>query len=153
MAPSEPRSKTGIYVAAALVVLGAGVWGYMRYIDSRTSAGPDALTPEAKAYVQHLNLGEVTMKANKSFLTNPIIEIEGRIANSGDRSLAQVEIFCVFYDAYGQVVLRQRMPIVSARTGGLKPGEAKPFRLPFDDLPQSWNQQMPQLVIAAIRFQ
>jgi hypothetical protein len=63
-----------------------------------------------------------------------------------------VEVFCVFYDAYGQVVLRQRLPIVTARAGGLKPGESKPFRLPFDDLPSSWNQQMPQLVIAAIQF-
>ena len=24
--------------------------------------------------------------------------------------------------------------------------------LPFDDLPQSWNQSMPQLVIAGVKF-
>ena len=36
--------------------------------------------------------------------------------------------------------------------GGLKPGETKSFRLPFDDLPQSWNQSMPQLVIAGVKF-
>ena len=36
--------------------------------------------------------------------------------------------------------------------GGLKPGETKSFRLPFDDLPASWNQAMPQLVIAGVKF-
>jgi hypothetical protein len=40
----------------------------------------------------------------------------------------------------------------SAGNGGLKPGETKSFRLPFDDLPDSWNQAMPQLVIAGVKF-
>jgi hypothetical protein len=37
--------------------------------------------------------------------------------------------------------------------GGLKPGETKSFRLPFDAVPAGWNQQMPNLVIAGIDFQ
>jgi len=63
-----------------------------------------------------------------------------------------VEIYCMFHDSYGQLVLRQRVPIVSPRMDGLKPGETKSFRLPFDELPQSWNRAMPSLVIAGIRF-
>jgi hypothetical protein len=81
-----------------------------------------------------------------------VVEINGKIGNSGDRNLNTVEIYCIFYDGYGQMVLRQRVPIVIERTGELKPGETKSFRLPFDDIPQSWNQAMPQLVIAGIRF-
>jgi len=50
------------------------------------------------------------------------------------------------------VTLRQRVAIVSSQMGGLKPGETKSFRLPFDNLPESWNQTMPQLVIAAVKF-
>ena len=64
-----------------------------------------------------------------------------------------MEINCVFYDAYGQVVLRERVPIVSTKIGALAPGQTKPFRLPFDNVPESWNQVMPQLVIAGIEFQ
>jgi hypothetical protein len=80
------------------------------------------------------------------------VEIEGKIANAGDRPLDTVEIYCVFRDPYGQLVLRRRLAIVSPRMGGLKPGETKSFRLPFDDLPASWNQAMPQLVIAGVKF-
>jgi hypothetical protein len=36
--------------------------------------------------------------------------------------------------------------------GKLAPGESKPFRLAFDNVPDSWNQTMPQMVIAAIDF-
>jgi hypothetical protein len=50
------------------------------------------------------------------------------------------------------MVLRSRVPIVSQRMGGLKPGETKSFRLPFDEIPESWNQAMPQLVIAGVKF-
>jgi hypothetical protein len=63
-----------------------------------------------------------------------------------------VDLTCVFYDRYGQIVLRERSSIVRAKDGGLKPGETKPFRLPFDSLPESWNQGMPQLVIGQIVF-
>jgi hypothetical protein len=50
------------------------------------------------------------------------------------------------------MVLRKRMPIVSDRMGSLKPGDTKSFRLPFDELPDSWNHAMPHLVIAGIKF-
>jgi hypothetical protein len=49
-------------------------------------------------------------------------------------------------------VLRERVSIVRPRSGGLKPGETKSFRLAFDSMPQSWNQALPQMVIAGIRF-
>jgi len=51
------------------------------------------------------------------------------------------------------LVLRQRVPIVTSKVGGLAPGVTKPFRLPFDNIPESWNNVMPQMVIARIDFQ
>jgi hypothetical protein len=81
------------------------------------------------------------------------VEIVGNIQNVGDRMVKTVEINCVFYDSYGQVVLRERVPIVSPKIGSVAPEQIKPFRLPFDSIPESWNQMMPQLVMAAIEFQ
>ena len=92
------------------------------------------------------------MTAAVAFNGTKLVEIKGTIGNQGPRSLKQVEITCVFYDAYGQVVLRERVPIVSPKIGAVRPGENKPFRLPFDNIPEAWNQNMPQLVIARIDF-
>jgi hypothetical protein len=114
--------------------------------------GVAPLTPEAKAYVQHLDLSDVQMKSTESYLKQTVTEIEGNIQNKGNRALHSVEIVCVFDDAYGQVVLRERVPIVKRSGAPLKPGETRAFRLPFDDIPSSWNNQMPRLVIAAITF-
>jgi hypothetical protein len=139
------------YVAAVLALLAAGGWGYMRYLD-RHGNGDIPLTAEARAYARNLQLSDVEMKASENFFQQAVVEIEGKIANAGDRPLDTVEIYCVFRDPYGQLVLRRRLAIVSPRMGGLKPGETKSFRLPFDDLPASWNQAMPQLVIAGVKF-
>ena len=68
-----------------------------------------------KQYVRNLKLSDVEIKANESYLKQMVVAIEGKIGNTGDRPLKVVEIICVFYDAYNQVVLRQRVPIVSAR--------------------------------------
>jgi hypothetical protein len=141
-------SKPAYYVIAILILLGTGVWAYTQYLDRHNTADLP-LTPEAKLYTRNLQLSDVELKAKENYFQQAVVEIDGKIANTGPRPLETVEIYCVFRDPYGQLVLRRRLSIVNS---GLKPGETKSFRLPFDDLPQSWNQSMPQLVIAGVKF-
>jgi hypothetical protein len=95
---------------------------------------------------------DVDMQKHESYMKQAVVEITGKIGNNGGRNMRVVEISCVFYDPYGQLVLRKRVPIVGQKMGGLAPGEIKNFRLAFDDIPDSWNQALPQLVIAEIVF-
>ena len=137
------------------LVLALGLGGFL-YLDRKASQPPPApppLTGAARAYARYLKLSDVTMKAHESYLKQSVVEIEGNIQNVGDRIIKTVEITCVFYDAYGQVVLRERVPIVSTKIGAVAPDQIKPFRLPFDNVPESWNQMLPQLVMAGIEFQ
>jgi hypothetical protein len=135
-----------ISLAVALVLAGGLLWYLNR---PRPTVAPPPLTPEAKAYVRNLHLSDVGMKATESYVKQMVTEIEGKITNTGDRTVQQADVFCIFYDAYGQVILRERVQIVQS---ALKPGETRAFRLPFDDIPEGWNNQMPQLVIARIEF-
>ena len=139
-----------IVVALVLCVGGVALWWL-----SRPAAEPanPVLTPEARAYVRNLKLSDVQMKAAESYLKQAIVEIEGKIANNGDRVLKLVEINCVFRDPYTQVVLRERVAIAGRKMGNLAPGETKTFRLAFDNIPESWNQAMPDLVVAQIVFE
>lgn len=119
---------------------------------SREQQGAVPLTEDAKSYVRHLALSGVEIKATEAYSGQQVVEILGKIANNGTQQVKIVEVTCVFYGSAGQVVLRERVPIVKSASGGLKPGETKSFRLPFDQLPESWNQSLPQLVIASIQF-
>ena len=139
-----------VVVIGIIVALGSVLFYYLQVSKQPNANFP--LTPEAKAYVRNLQLSDVNMKASESYFKQVVVEIEGKIANAGERNLTAVDIYCIFYDSYGQVVLRKRVPIVSQRMGGLKPGDTKSFRLPFDEIPESWNHTMPQLVIAGIKF-
>ncbi len=139
-------------VAVAIAVAAVAVYLNARWAGPETKA--PVLSDEARAYVRSgaLPLSGVEMQAKENFAKQTLVEITGSIGNTGDRTVKLIEINCVFRDPYGAVVLRERLPIVSARGGGLKPGETKTFRLPFDTIPQSWNQTLPDLVIAQIQF-
>jgi hypothetical protein len=140
-------------VLGLVLVLGLGGFFYLDRAAKKPPPAPPPLTGAARAYAGRLKLTNVEMKAHESYLKQSVVEIVGNIQNAGDRVVKTVEITCVFYDAYGQVVLRERVPIVSPKIGAVAPEQIKPFRLAFDNIPESWNQVMPQLVMAGIEFQ
>ena len=108
------------------------------------------LTPEAKSYAsRNLKLSDISMKATESLGGQVLTEIEGKVTNAGDRTVDYASVACVFYDTINQMVLREKVAIVKKP---LKPGETRAFRLPFDNIPQSWNNQLPQVVISQIRL-
>ena len=153
-AATQKESIPPVAIVISLVLaLGIAGFVFLERASKQPPPAPLPLTTEAKVYVKNLRLGNVDMKAHESFLKQSVVEITGEIGNAGDRVLKSVDLYCVFNDPMGQVIMRQRVTIVSAQMGGLKPGETKQFRLPFDTVPESWNNVMPQLVIAGITFQ
>ena len=152
----EPKKeKTEVPVAvivAAIAVLvcgGIGAWFLTRPIPVE----PDTpASPEAKAYVRNLGLADVEMKAAESFADRRIIEVLGKITNKGERPVKEVALTCIFSDVAGQHVHREKAAVVRVKDGSLKAGETRKFRLPFDTVPSTWNQALPQMVIAQIVF-
>lgn len=152
---AAPGKRKGVpvpvYVAAAIALIGVAVFAYFALSPARP-AQEIPLSAEGKAYIKNLQLSDVNMKANGNYASQMLVEIEGKIANTGDRPVDAVEIYCVFRDPAGQMIYKPRMAIVSPKMGGLKPGETKSFRLPFDEVPDEWNNAMPQLVVAGVKF-
>lgn len=149
--PAEPASRVPFLIVGLVLILAGAGFVYLRETAPPGSTAM-VLTPEAKQYVRNLKLSDVGMKANESYMAGAVVEITGKITNNGPRELKQVDLYCVFYDTMGQVVLRAPVSIVRAKGGGLATGATRDFRLPFDNLPASWNNDMPQLVIGQIVF-
>ncbi len=153
--PSLDRRGSSVFVVAVVIVIlviaGAGIWLVLeRRAAQRTDRA--GLTPEAEAYYKNLTFSDVDMKASESFAQQQLVEITGTVKNAGGKNVSLVEATAVFYDPYGNEVFRERVMIVRPRGGPLKAGESRPFRLPFDSLPQNWNQGLPRLAIAQIQF-
>ncbi|HEY2013570.1 MAG TPA: DUF3426 domain-containing protein [Bryobacteraceae bacterium] len=159
-AKKQPAVPPVAIVIGVVVVAGLAGFLYLERAATQPPAAPPPLTGPAKEYVKFLKFvsadGQTVespqMTAHESYMKLSVVEITGNIQNTGDRVLELVEINCVFTDPYGQVLLRERVPIVSKKMGKLSPGETKSFRLAFDNVPEGWNQAMPQMVIARIDF-
>lgn len=147
---AERSVNVPLVIVIATLPLVAGLIWYANKRANDPAPARGVVTAEAKAYVQHLKLSGVEMKATENFAGAAVVEIVGNITNAGDRTISRVELSCVFYDVSGLVVLRERVPIVRTT---LKPTETRAFRLPFEGVSQNWNQTLPNLVIAEILFE
>lgn len=135
------------------IVAVASAGGLLFYLQQAGQGDSEAvLTDAARAYLANLDLSNVNMEANEDALGQTLLEITGEISNLGDSEVTVVEANCVFRDVNGQEIERQRSAFVNERTGSLSPGETQTFRMAFDSVPEAWNQIVPDLFIAQIRF-
>src|ERR1017187_1710683 len=156
-------------VAGIVVMLGLGGFWYLDRVSRQTPAGPSPPTADARAYAKNLRfvgadgvmLENPVMKSHESYLKQSVVEISGNLLNAGDRALNSVEVTWLFKEPgavmpdgqlYQEVIWRGRTFLVTKKTGGLGPGQVRPLSGSFDEIPESWNQVMPSLVIAAIEF-
>jgi len=138
---------TAVLIAMLSIVVLAGGLFYLNRPVPQTSQDGGA-SAEAKAYLNNLQLSDVNMQATENFMNQQVVEIVGKIANNGPRKLAVIEVYCLFSGLDGKEIHRERLAIVH----NLAPRETRAFRLPFDSLPDGWNQAMPKMVIAKISF-
>ena len=92
------------------------------------------------------------MEASDATLKMSLVTIKGKVTNKGNRVVSSILVTCVFRDVNGQVVKRERVALAGQRTGPLAPGAIAGFQNNFDDIPDTWNQALPDLVIAEIKF-
>jgi hypothetical protein len=151
IAASARRSFAPLIIGAtALVALTAGLLYLNRPVPA--DSGNVEASPEAKAYVKNLTLSDIEMKAAENFMRQQVVEIVGKITNEGPRPLVSVELTCIFRSVDSREIYRERLPIVRSSATPLGSGQTRAFRLPFDTIPDGWNQVMPNLVIARIVF-
>jgi hypothetical protein len=150
--PDVKVSPTTIVMAlgGALIL---GIFGWMTFGPAPAPPPPPKLSQEARAYLSSLKLSNVHMQAAENYVNARLVEILGEIGNNGPKTIKLAEVTCVFRDYAGQEIARERALVVGGRPGPLPPGQTRSFRLPFDTIPQTWNQAMPTLVIAQIQFE
>ena len=148
----QPRSKALTLLIGVGLLLGVGGFGYLEWKGrSGMPAEQVVLTDEAREYLTGLDLADVDMAAMDNSLGQTLVEITGTIRNIGDKSVRSIRLNCVFFDVYG-VELHRVLSTIVRSSQGLEPGQEVPFRLPFDDIPDGWNQVLPSLYIAEIVF-
>ena len=141
-------------VAVVAVVVGLLVW----------LGGGNRSTPQAhNPYVDNLQISNVKMAAAQNFVGGTVTYVEGRIANTGDKTVIGVVAEVIFRNSLGEVVQKEQIPIrvlvwqgperniLDLRSAPLKPAASADFRLTIEGtISTDWNQGYPEVRIASV---
>jgi len=149
----QGKSRTTPLLIAAVLAVAIAAFAYLQWkAGAERPSEQVVLTADARDYLPHLDLVGVEMSAKDNALGQTLVEITGKISNRGDRQVRGIRVNCVFFDVYGIEMHRTLSAIVRA-SDGLAPTKERDFRLAFDDIPEGWNQVLPNLYIAEIAFE
>ena len=157
MVAAKPGKKLAVSPAAVVislvVIAGIAVFTWLSFAPVPALPSRPTLTPEARAYLPNLKLSDVQPQTSESYIQKSLFEIMGKLTNSGPKTIRGVQVTCVFRDYNEREVKRELVSVADAHSGALVPNATKSFRLAFDDVPDEWNHQMPDFVIAQISFE
>jgi hypothetical protein len=152
--PEKSFPTTAVSIAAVAVLLVAALLILM----SRRAPAPVANA----AYAPNLVITGIQMSEADSQTGGKLIYIDGRITNRGPATVTAVRVQVAFPNDQGAPaqtetvpvnIIYMREPYLDTRpvaSSPLAPGAGADFRLIFDDVADSWNQQLPQIQIKQV---
>jgi hypothetical protein len=151
---TEERDNSRIIIAVAVTV----VIGLMLAIAFLLREPPKQVKPPSP-YIANLKLSDFKMSAAENFIGATVSYIDGKITNTGDKTVTHVMLEVNFEDSMGQVTQREDVPLRVIRSNGayeepvdlsaapIAPGQSATFRLTFDSISAQWNRQSPDITI------
>jgi len=143
-------------LAVALILVIAGILVLISRGERRLqSAGPDP-------YAASLQLSDLKMSAAQNFVGGTVTYIDGKIANSGGKTVGGARVEVTFRNSLGEIAQREEVQLrVLQETGPytepvdlalspISPGHAKNFRLTFEHVSTDWNQAYPELRVTQV---
>jgi hypothetical protein len=155
-APERGGLSPAVWGVAALIVLVAV--GIFVFTAKKAPPTPTTLQPPA-AYASSLPLTNLAMSESDNLSGGKMTYLDGHIQNTGSRTVTGATVQVVFANDEAMPPAIQTVPLTLIRmtqpyidiepvsAEPLKPGDSHDFRLPFESVPQNWNQQMPEVRI------
>jgi hypothetical protein len=155
--PAEsPGPWRAIIIGAAVVAV---LVGLLVWLGSGNRAAPAVPNP----YADQLQISNVKMAAAQNFVGGTVTYVEGKITNTGDKTVIGAVAEVIFRNSLGEVVQKEQIPIrvlvfqgperniLDLRSAPLKPGASADFRLTIEgSISADWNQGYPEVRIASV---
>jgi len=163
-AAKEPRSKAPWIIAGAVVLLAIIGMALLSRQAKPSNPGGAGLAP-ADPYAADLIFSDIKMSESSSVAGAKQTYLDGVITNHGAKTLTGLTVQVAFRDFNHQLAQKETMPLSLIRThqpyvdtepvsaAPIKPGESREFRLIFDHVTESWNQEYPELRVIEVTAQ
>ena len=112
-----------------------------------SSSNPSDITAD---YASQISFSDLHLSAEENFIGQQVVYLDGKLTNSGAKTVRQIKVRLVFRDVMNQVVLREEHDVFGP-ADSVGPGAAKSFQIRFDAVPDSWSRQVPQIQIVSLR--
>ena len=144
-----------IMVGIALVVIVVGIIAWLSRNEPKTVTGPPP-------YAANVKISDVKMSTAENFVGASVTYVEGKVTNTGDKTVTHVVTQVTFKDSMGQVVQAETVPLyvidstgpypnpVDLSASPLAPGQSKPFRITFEHVSADWSREYPTLEVADV---
>jgi len=154
---AEERDSSRVIIAGAVVVVIAVMLGVAFLLRE-----PPKAAKVVSPYAASLTLSDLKMSAAENFIGHTVSYVDGKITNSGDKTVTRVMVEVVFKDDIGQLAQREDLPLRVLRQTGpyseavdlsvmpLAPGQSQSFRLTFDSISAQWNRQYPEIRVTDV---
>jgi hypothetical protein len=150
-----PFSFALLVAAAAVVIVLAGFYLWPgRQSPSRGGAQEvhPPFGPEERAYAPKIVIAKPALSRAENFLHQEVTILASELANTGERTLREVEVTVEFYDDMNQIALRESRLAINSAGPPLEPGARRPFDVSFEHIPTSWNMQQPAVRVTGLLF-
>jgi len=158
--PAAPGDSPGPWravvagVAVLAVMLGLLVW---------LGGGKRSVSRAPNPYADKVQISNVKMAAAQNFVGGTVTYVEGRITNTGAKTVSGAVAEVLFRNSLGEVVQKEQIPIrvlvfqgpdrdiLDLRSAPLKPGASADFRLTIEgSISADWNQGYPEVRISSV---
>ena len=151
---NQPAGAAGwLAMLVRLILVAAALAGLLLLSSCRKSSSARLRSEDALTYAPQVELSDLHLSAEENFLGQQVVYLDGKMTNRGPRVVRQLKVTLFFRDILNQVVLREDQGILDGRAGSLNPGQERSFQIRFDQVPDSWNRQVPQLQIISLQIQ
>jgi len=109
-------------------------------------------SPEYDSYVQHVEIEQHEPEGAENLLQQVMVVARAALHNRGDRTLSQIEVKAIVFDAVGNQIAEQvayPVPKVSPQLG---PGKSMFVQVKVDTVPAGANPAAASIVLNGLRF-
>jgi hypothetical protein len=157
---SQPETRSWLpwIIAGVVIVAVLGlIFASSRHERAALQAENASQTPDP--YASQLSISNLQMSEAANFAGGKVTYVDGTITNKGDKTVTGVHVVVTFKNDVGEPPQKTPMPLTLIRTREpyvdiepvsaepLKPGDSHDFRLIFDHVSPTWNQQYPVIQV------
>jgi hypothetical protein len=146
--------------AGAVVIVAAIVIFFLEHSQTKATVTPISAAPDP--YASSLAISNVVMSESSNLAGGKVTYIDGRITNSGTRTVTGISAQVLFRNAANEVAQNETQPLKWVRTrdpyvdlepasaAPMNPGDNRDFRMIFDTVTPDWNGAYPEIRIVRV---